>query len=244
MMYLDLSELDRVFHGHWLWSTRRLALARFRRRDHLGDPTVPLDEAVRDLVARSGAPRPRGPIRLLTHLRYAGYGMNPVSFFYCYDDAETKVPQTIVAEVSNTPWDERHCYVLTEPREMSPLEDERSDMSPDVTVPRALTFELEKAFHVSPFMPMEIDYRWRFTPPADRLVVHMENRNTDGARVFDATLDLRRRPIDGLNLARVLFRHPFMTARVVAWIYLQASLLWLKRVPFFSHPAGKAPTKK
>ncbi|NIW24991.1 MAG: DUF1365 family protein, partial [Gammaproteobacteria bacterium] len=51
MVYLDLSELDAVFSTRWLWSTNRRALARFRRMDHFGDPNVPLDQAVRDLVA-------------------------------------------------------------------------------------------------------------------------------------------------------------------------------------------------
>ena len=70
MVYLDLAELDRVFAGRWLWSTRRPALLRFDRRDHLGDPAIPLDQAVRDLVAERTGTRPQGPIRLLTHLRY------------------------------------------------------------------------------------------------------------------------------------------------------------------------------
>ena len=87
MAYLDLSELGEVFKGRWLWSTRRAAVARFAREDHLGDPRVPLDEAVRELVEAKSGRRPRGPIRLLTHLRYFGYVFNPVSFYYCYDEA-------------------------------------------------------------------------------------------------------------------------------------------------------------
>ncbi|MBP8912193.1 MAG: DUF1365 domain-containing protein, partial [Phycisphaerae bacterium] len=112
MMYLDLGELDEVFRGHWLWSTRRLNLACLRRKDHLGDPTISIDEAVRLLVAERTGVRPNGPIRLLTHLRYFGHCFNPVSFFYCYDSNDQRV-ETIVAEITNTPWHERHCYVLT-----------------------------------------------------------------------------------------------------------------------------------
>ena len=102
MVYLDLAELDTVFKGHWLWSTRRAAPARFVRADHLGDPAQPLDQAVRDLVESRGGQRPLGPIRLLTHLRYFGYAFNPVSFYYCFDAAGERV-ECIVAEVNNTP---------------------------------------------------------------------------------------------------------------------------------------------
>src|ERR1700759_5599691 len=84
MVYLDLAELDQVFAGRWCWSTRRRALARFDRRDHMGDPHLPLDESIRRLVAERTGHRPDGPVRLLTHLRYFGHVFNPVSFYYCF----------------------------------------------------------------------------------------------------------------------------------------------------------------
>ena len=111
MMYIDLAELPGLFDRTPGWSARRPALAWFRRSDYLAPHAQPLDQAVRDLVeARTGA-RPAGPIRLLTHLRYFGYCMNPVSFYYCFDEAGDTL-QTIVAEITNTPWGERHQYVL------------------------------------------------------------------------------------------------------------------------------------
>lgn len=218
-VYLDLSELDEVFKRRWLWSTRRPALARFDRADHVGDPALPLDTAVRDLVESSGAPRPRGPIRLLTHLRYFGYVMNPVSFYYCFDPAGESV-QTIVAEVNNTPWGERHCYVLTG----------------DQGGPRG--FRLQKQFHVSPFMPMSHTYEWRFTQPGDRLNVHMTNLE-DGRPIFEATLALARKPMSGAQLALVLLRYPLMTVQVIAGIYWQAFRLWRKGAPYHLHPRHK-----
>ena len=115
MAWLDLAELDRVLRGRWLWSARRPAPARFRRTDYLGDPCVPLDRAVRDRVEQETGVRPAGPIRVLTHLRYFGLCFNPVTFYYCYDPADTRV-ETIVAEITNTPWKERHSYVLTDER--------------------------------------------------------------------------------------------------------------------------------
>jgi DUF1365 family protein len=220
MVYLDLGELDRVFRGRWLWSTRRPALAWFRRQDHLGDPEVPLDDAVRDLVEAAGHTRPAGPIRLLTHLRYFGYCMNPVSFYYCFDESGERV-ETIVAEVHNTPWGEQHAYVLAT---------EDAESSGD-----RWQFHLAKAFHVSPFMDMDQQYDWSFDAPDERLSVRMRTLE-DGRRLLDATLGLRRRPITGGNLARVLVRHPFMTAKVITAIYFQALRLYLKRCPFFPHP--------
>lgn len=220
MTYLDLSELDEVFRGRWLWSTGRPALSWFRRSDHLGDPDVPLDAAVRTLVETETGRAPRGPIRLLTNLRTLGYVMNPVSFYYCFDADDTRV-ETVVAEVHNTPWGERHCYVLDRTRNEGTDERQR--------------FRFPKAFHVSPFMAMEQHYDWRFGAPGARLPVHMENHE-DGRRLFEATMVLRRRPITGGTLARALVRFPFMTGRVVAAIYLQALKLRLKRVPFHPHP--------
>jgi DUF1365 family protein len=219
MLYLDLAELPRVLDGRWLWSARRPALAWFRRADYLGDPRIPLDTAVRDLVTERIGRRPAGPIRLLTHLRYFGYVQNPVSFYYCFDPPGRRV-ETIVAEITNTPWGERHAYVLPAPEGDA----------------RVLRFALDKTFHVSPFMPMDVDYDWRFTPPGERLTVHMNSR-VGGEQVFDATLALRRAPLTGRALAASLLKFPWMTAQVAAGIYWQALRLWWKRAPFHPHPA-------
>lgn len=228
MVYLDLAELDSVFAGRWFWSVRRMALARFRREDHLGDAAVPLDAAVRDLVAERTGRRPEGPIRLLTHLAYFGYGFNPVSFYYCFDAADSRV-QTIVAEVNNTPWGEQHCYVLDQ-----------------ANAPRkgALArHQFDKDFHVSPFMPMQIGYDWMFGDPGEELLVHMIlNSRPDAAggagreKLFDATLHLQRQPITGAALALALVRFPFMTLKVIFGIHWQALRLWLKGVPVFTYP--------
>lgn len=233
MVLLDLDELPRVFARRWFWSVERPNLASFRRRDHLGTPDVPLGDAVRDLVARRTGRRPPGPVRLLTHLRYFGYGFNPVSFYYCYDAAGERV-ETIVAEVDNTPWNEQHCYVL-----------DRADVRPDAATASGshgdlLRWHFPKAFHVSPFLDMGYWYDWRFSVPADALTVHMENLR-DGASHFDATMTMRRRPMTSGAMARVLLAFPFMTLQVIGAIYFEALRLRLKGIPFLDHPTTHQP---
>jgi DUF1365 family protein len=219
-LYLDLDELDQVFRKRWLWSARRPNLAWFRRRDHMGEPGQPLAQSVRELVEAKTGRRPTGPIRLLTHLRYFGIGFNPVSFYYCFDEAGREV-QTVVAEVNNTPWGERHCYVLDETANTGTMAKKR--------------YEIEKQFHVSPFMDLAMRYRWRLSRPGDRVLVHIENEK-NGAKIFDATLRLRREEISAASLARILIRFPFITAKVLLAIYYEAWRLWRKKIPVAPHP--------
>ncbi|MBJ7331421.1 MAG: DUF1365 domain-containing protein [Solirubrobacteraceae bacterium] len=205
MLLLDLDELPGLFDGHPLWSARRPAPGRFRRQDHFGDPRADLAEAVRDEVARQTGARPDGPVRVLATPRTFGHAFNPVRFYYCGDPVTT-----VLAEVTNTPWGERHAYV------MDPAGD-----------------SAEKAFHVSPFMGMDHRYTWRLTDPGERIAVRISSDRT-----FDAALALERRSLTRGGLTRVLARYPAATAVTLARIYGQALRLKAKGAPYFPHPSA------
>lgn len=215
MLYLDLEELPYLFKNNRLWSYLKPNFAYFRREDYLGPAEQPLDDCVRNLVEKHTGQRPLGRIGLLTHCRYWGICFNPVSFYYCYDTKGAL--QAIVSHITNTPWKERFAYV----HEVRPGE--------------PLLFKLEKDFHVSPFMPMDIDYQWQFSPPGETLNVHMQNWRQEQA-IFFATLELHRQPWESSTLNRMLFNYPWMTLKVIAAIYWQALRLWIKKTPFYSHP--------
>jgi len=225
MMYVDLGELPELLDGYRFWSYERANLASFHRRYYFGDPSIPLDQAVREAVhARMGLSL-EGPIRMLTHFRYLGYCYNPVSFYYCFDASGTDV-RAIVAEITNTPWGERHSYFL----------DARENENP---IHGRFKWTFPKTFHVSPFMPMNVMYDWRFMTPSDGLNVHMADV-IDGQKYFDATLSLSRLELSQRTLNRVLLGYPAMTAKVLAAIHWQAFRLWIKRVPFHEHPGETA----
>jgi uncharacterized protein len=220
LAYVDLAELPSLLGGRLLW--RGPGALRFRRRDYLGDPSAPLDVAVADRVQELGGRRPAGPIRLLTQLRSFGLCFNPVSFYYCLDPAGEQV-QSVLAEVTNTPWGERHSYLL-------------SDRDPGSTV---LSGRFAKELHVSPFMGMDHVYRACATEPGATLSVYIESLR-GGERAFDATLALERRELTPAQVRRMTARHPFATVRVLALIYGHAVGLKLAGARIHPHPEATA----
>lgn len=220
MMYLDLDELPDLFRPFLLWSATSPALAWFRRRDHMGNVKTPLKQSVVELIFAKTGKRHRGPVRLLTHLRYFGYCMNPVSFYYCWNEPDTTL-DFIVAEVHNTPWGETHCYVL---------DCRTADRGAD-----GYRFSFDKDFHVSPFMDMHQHYRWCLSAPGEALNVNMDSYEGE-KKLFNAHMELQYKTIDHFSMAGMLVSYPLMTVKVITAIYWQALRLWLKKVPFHSHP--------
>lgn len=220
MPYICLDELPVLFSNSWLWSTRRWAAARFLRSDFLGDPTVPLQDEVRRRIFEETGERHHGPIYLLANLRYFGFNMNPISCYYCFNDNESQL-EYLVAEVTNTPWKERHSYVLRGPE-----------------AGRWLRCDFAKQMHVSPFNPMNMRYHWRSNTPGERLALHLAT-TSNGEQQFDATLLLTGEPMTRRNRNRILWHFPFMTTKVCLAIYWQALQLFFKRAPFYTHPTQR-----
>lgn len=224
MMYLDTCEIDHIFSLSRFWSLKHFAPAQFKRSDFHVDknnskqsPLPSIDVSVRNTLESNLGTRPTGPIRMLVNLRYWGVNMNPISTYYCFDDSGEKLI-AILAEVHNTPWNERHAYVLT---------------GDDFAHKQHVNFA--KEFHVSPFNPIKMDYRWHSTTPNKTLALHLENWQ-DNIKIMDATMALIREPITANSMNKILIRFPWMTVKVVAAIYWQAAKLWWKGVPVFTHP--------
>ena len=254
MLYLDLDELPKLIAKKWYCSFSSFNFVRFKRSDFFAPEEPDLKKALIQKISDSVTPELAASIksvRALMHLRYLNIVFNPVVLYYCYDAEERLV--AIVSEITNTPWEERHAYVLPIGDYQSAVADNQNKGSQ--VLPSYLLkgkgkhqFEFQKAFHVSPFNPMNMDYRWVFNKPGEKLFVHMDNfmneADSDNSDVstkhFDATLVLNRYDFDS-NLAKTLIQYPFMTVKVITGIYWQALRLKLKGVPFYDHPKTLKP---
>lgn len=234
MLALDLDDWHRFANTSPLVSVDRVNVLSLHRRDYL-DPWIPdLRQAVEQRVEQATGWRPDGPVELITHPRHFGYVFNPVSFYFCYRAGERPsdgaVPAVILAQITNTPWHERHVYCL--------------EVGEPLTTGqgwRTVKAGFSKRFHVSPFNPMDQAYQWTFSFRGPELRIHMNvngaaEEGREGARVFDATLVVRRTPITRKTLHKSLRRFPVESFKVIAGIYWHALRLKLKGVPFHSHP--------
>ena len=221
LLYLDLSEQDAVLALSPLAGRGRFAPFAFRESDYLPQFTeagTSLIDAVRQRVTEALGRTPLGRICLLTQPRSWGLSFNPASFFYCHE-ADGSLA-AILCEVSNTPWRERYHYVL-------PAKGEGH-----------LHVAVAKAFHVSPFLPRELEYPISFSPAGERLGIHMADWQGED-KLFDASLSLQRTALNRASLHRYLLQFPWMTGKTVAAIYWQALRLLLKRIPLFTHRAAE-----
>lgn len=210
MFWLKLSEVQDLQNQVKGFACDKFAWIRFKRSDYLGDNSIPLQEAVLKRMSELAGTSLNGDVFLFGQMRTLGMYFSPVNFYFLRD-AKGEFTH-MLAEVSNTPWNERHHYLV------------------DVKSPN----DTQKAFHVSPFNPMDMTYRWRITPPAQHFALAMDCHS--GNKVFSAGFNLSRQPLNSENLSRVLRAIPSMTIKTMVGIYWHALKLWLKRTPIYDHP--------
>ena len=219
MLLLKADEIPRVMQKFWQFGTNALCWARFNRQDYVGDKDEDLSQAVKSKIAEKLGMQTRdinGDVYFLGQLRYFGFYFSPLNLYYLKQKGEFKY---MLAEVSNTPWNQKHYYLID-------LQDAQRHC---------------KEFHVSPFNPMKQDYQWRVVPPTTdhkHCLVHIDifGKSEDQKKVFDATLNLSRVTLNQTELMRVLLRTPMQTFSIATGIYWQALKLLLKRTPLYQHP--------
>ena len=218
MVFVDTADLSSLTRLHPLGSTRTRRPVELRRSDCFGDPTIPLDQAVADEVVRLGGQPPRGPIALLATPRTWGWNFNPITSYYCYDETGTEVTDLLV-EVTNTPWGERHTYLVGAPGR----------------------HRFAKDFHVSPFLPMDLAYEIRYAAPAERCTMSFDVTENGETRLR-ASMALHRVAPTAVALRRIITRPWLSSPGVSASIYANAVALLAKRAPVFRHPSPKEAT--
>ena len=212
MLRLDLDELELLNKTHWSFGVNRFAPLSFYRKDYLDDKETPLKQAVIEKSEALGADKNViDRVEMVGQARCFGWYFSPVNFYFCYQKDQCRY---MLAEVRNTPWYQRHCYLV------------------DLDNPEPS----EKDFHVSPFMDMAMKYHWHIKQTPEKALIHIENRRDQGERVFDASLQLAYQPFSKSVLKAALLQWPMMTFTVMKGIYWQAFKLWRKAVPYQPHP--------
>lgn len=212
MIAIDIDERSQVLSKSRILGNRWFNPIRFCEKDYIRSEPLALKQRIVNKVEGLGGKPGTSRILMLVQCRCFGIYFSPINFYFCYDQDD--ICQYMLAEVSNTPWDQRHYYLI--------------DMAGSMIT--------DKVFHVSPFMEMDMCYHWHVTPPEEKALVRIENHKE--GKQFEASLALNKREINQRNLLNTWLSLPVMSVKIVFGIYWQALKLFLKKIPFISHPQG------
>lgn len=173
----------------------------------------------KQILATYGFEKIINNIMLITMPRVLGYVFNPVSFYFCFD--ENKKILAVIAEVHNT-FGEQHTYFCAHPDHSSINADE--------------WFEAEKVFHVSPFLPRNGSYRFKFALQENALSIWIDYFDADQNKQLITSLTGTLEPLNKSSLNKAFWSHPCVTLKTITLIHLQALKLFFKKIPYFKKP--------
>ncbi|GHG70842.1 DUF1365 domain-containing protein [Alishewanella longhuensis] len=214
--WLDCSQLSKTSLAAVGIKFNAFGAISYRRKDYLsGD--ADLAQAVRDKVRQLGGDKGITQVFLASPLASWGLYFSPLNLYYCYDEYGDCC--YLLAEVSNTPWNERHYYL--------------QQLCADIA-----QYQHDKVFHVSPFNPLDMQYRWQIPEPAESLFCSITNIREQQA-VFSAWFKLQRFSLTKAVRRKILIRQPWQSVQIFTRIYWQALKLLIKRVPVYAHPKSR-----
>lgn len=217
MIGLVLDELDDIKNQNILLGTQWFNPVRFYEKDYLKNEPGTLKQRITNKVKQLGGDWDGTKVLMIAQCRCLGIYFSPINFYYCFDKSNTCC--LMLAEVSNTPWNQRYYYLV--------------NMEPKTQESVKIT---KKAFHVSPFMALDMNYHWHVTTPGNKANVNIKNYDLSNKhKIFEANMILEKQLLSSLPIIKSWVSLPFTVIKIVTLIYWQAAKIFIKRIPFVNY---------